>query len=183
MVNYICKSATAAPAHPGIDQVWAWLREIADPEIPIVSIVDLGIVREVAWSGDSDTCTVTVTPTYSGCPATAIIQSRIREELLKHGVPRVELQIRLSPAWTTDWLSPRVIEVLRELGIAPPDRSAHEPATVLPVPDSAALHPQPACPRCGSTRTTLISQFGSTLCKALYRCEECLEPFDYFKPH
>jgi len=174
----------SAPPRPSIEQIWAWLAEIADPEIPAVSIVDLGIVREVAWNSDHDACIVTITPTYSGCPATAVVQSRIREVLEQHNIPHVQLHLQLSPPWTTDWLTPKAIESLRVFGIAPPASPATQQSSgILPVIDSVAVQEHPACPRCGSIRTTAISQFGSTLCKALYRCEDCLEPFDYFKCH
>jgi len=183
-------NATSTPVRPGlarpsvVDQIWSWLRAVTDPEIPVVSVVDLGIVRDVAWSEDTHTCIITITPTYSGCPATAVIQSLIREELEKHGIQRVRLRIQLSPAWTTDLLSPQARESLREFGIAPPAGRAAEPSTsMLPVLASDTSQPSPACPHCGSTRTSSISQFGSTLCKALYRCHDCLEPFDYFKCH
>lgn len=174
----------SAPVRPGIREIWDWLRHVADPEIPVVSIVDLGIVRDVAWGEDADACVVTITPTYSGCPATAVIQAQIREKLARQGIPRVQLRIQLSPPWTTDWLSPEARGSLRAFGIAPPAaRDSEAPAAILPVLPSALPQPTPPCPHCGSTRTTPISQFGSTLCKALYRCEECLEPFDYFKCH
>lgn len=184
MVEAMPLKTPASPAHPPVETIWEWLRDIKDPEIPVVSVVDLGIVRNVQWSEISDSCAITITPTYSGCPATAVIQERIREELAKHGVPRVNLRIQLSPAWTTDWLSPHAIETLRTFGIAPPaGRVQQQSTSVLRVLDSEAEQKPPACPRCGSTRTTKISQFGSTLCKALYRCQQCLEPFDYFKCH
>lgn len=183
MVRNMPNHAASAHARPAVDQVWAWLREIVDPEIPVLSIVGLGIVRDVAWSADADACVVTITPTYSGCPATAVIQSHIRTQLEKRGVP-VQVSIQLSPAWTSDWLSPQARESLRAYGIAPPaPRSSAAAAPVLPVLGSAAPEPAPHCPRCGSAQTALISQFGSTLCKALYRCTQCLEPFDFFKCH
>jgi ring-1,2-phenylacetyl-CoA epoxidase subunit PaaD len=176
-------SAAYAVTRPTVEEIWSWLREIADPEIPVVSVVDLGIVRNVAWSGeDPDPCIVTVTPTYSACPATSVIRHRICDELEAHGV-RVQLQIRLSPPWTTDWISDKGKEKLSCFGIAPPAGPAEQhPAAELPVLNTLN-QPQITCPRCGSHRTTMISQFGSTLCKALYRCDECLEPFDYFKCH
>ncbi len=175
---------TFAPARPNIDQIRDWLRAVTDPEIPVVSIVDLGIVRDVAWSEDNNSCVVTITPTYSGCPATAVIQSRIRDELEEHGIARVELRVQLSPAWTTDWLSPQGRESLRAFGIAPPaGRASGQFTTILAEIASGAPQATPPCPHCGSTHTTPISQFGSTLCKALYRCQDCLEPFDYFKCH
>jgi ring-1,2-phenylacetyl-CoA epoxidase subunit PaaD len=184
MVGITPISAASAPVRPSPEQVWDWLRSVTDPEIPVLSVVDLGIVRDVAWSEEADAYVVTITPTYSGCPATAIIQSRIREDLERHGIRRVRLRIQLSPAWTTDWLSPQARESLREFGIAPPTGHASQlAASILPVLASDTLQPTPHCPRCGSTRTSPISQFGSTLCKALYRCHDCLEPFDYFKCH
>jgi ring-1,2-phenylacetyl-CoA epoxidase subunit PaaD len=173
---------------PSVEQLWAWLGEVPDPEIPAVSVVDLGIVREVAWSEeDRELCVVTVTPTYSGCPATSVIGAQIQEELERHGVGRVRLQVQLSPAWTTDWLTPQGVLNLREYGIAPPMGLAAEGRVVgLPILGQGAdsiTKASPVCPYCGSVRTVLISQFGSTPCKSLYRCEECLEPFDYFKCH
>lgn len=169
-----------------VAQIWGWLAEVPDPEIPAVSVVDLGIVRNVEWTGRAvDDCIVTVTPTYSGCPATEVIGDDIRRALQQHGVQKVRLRMQLSPAWTTDWISPGAQEKLRQYGIAPPVglagneravnisrlRSRHEPSLKI------------ACPRCGSAHTELTSQFGSTPCKALYRCRDCLEPFDYFKCH
>jgi len=153
---------------PAVEQVWSWLAEIPDPEVPAVSIVDLGIVRDVQFSGDQ--CVVTVTPTYSGCPATEVIAQNIRQTLADHGIEQVQLQTRLSPPWTTDWMNAAAKEKLRGYGIAPPN-------TLI------SISPRIACPLCGSTRTGLLSQFGSTPCKALYRCQDCLEPFDYFKRH
>jgi ring-1,2-phenylacetyl-CoA epoxidase subunit PaaD len=153
---------------PAVEQVWSWLAEIPDPEVPAVSIVDLGIVRDVQFSGDQ--CVVTVTPTYSGCPATEVIAQNIRQALTDHGIEQVQLQTRLSPPWTTDWMNAAAKEKLSGYGIAPPN-------TLI------SISPRIACPLCGSTRTALLSQFGSTPCKALYRCQDCLEPFDYFKRH
>lgn len=179
----IATSAARTAIRPTVEEIWSWLREVADPEIPFVSVVDLGIVRDVGWSGDDrDLCNVTLTPTYSACPATSLIGHLICDELELHGLS-VQLQIRLSPPWTTDWISEEGKEKLRSFGIAPPSgRVAQPAATGLPVLNTFE-RPHIACPRCGSHRITLISQFGSTLCKALYRCDECLEPFDYFKCH
>jgi ring-1,2-phenylacetyl-CoA epoxidase subunit PaaD len=181
MVSAVRTAATAARST--VEEIWSWLREVADPEIPAVSIVDLGIVRDVAWSGaDRDLFIVTLTPTYSACPAISTIRHRICDALEAHAV-RVQLQIRLSPPWTTDWISQEGRQKLRGFGIAPPAEPVAQDATAaLPVLNPADP-PQIACPRCGSHRTSVISQFGSTLCKALYRCDECLEPFDYFKSH
>jgi ring-1,2-phenylacetyl-CoA epoxidase subunit PaaD len=180
-------SASITARRPTLEQLWAWLSEVPDPEIPAVSVVDLGVVRDVAWSGEhSDLCLVTVTPTYTGCPATAVISEHIREHLASHGVTRVQLDIRLSPSWTTDWLTPKARQDLHDFGIAPPVGSvtltgeSHKNFVVL---GQECLPQVVSCPRCGSEHTELISQFGSTPCKALYRCTDCLEPFDHFKCH
>ena len=157
---------------PSLDEVWSWLGEVPDPEIPVISLVDLGIVRDVAWAGE--TLEVTVTPTYSGCPATGVINFEIDRHLREHGIERLSLKRRLSPAWTTDWISEAGREKLRAYGIAPPIDGTSACA--------GALRPlDVACPRCGSQATERISQFGSTPCKAAFRCTECLEPFAYFK--
>lgn len=163
-------------------QVWDWLGEVSDPEIPVISVVDLGIVRAVDWQGDE--CVVTITPTYSGCPAMQVIAEAVTAALHSHGVPKVRLVNQLSPAWTTDWMSEAGKAALKGYGIAPPAQQ---------VIDISGLHagvkrgPAPkltvACPVCGSTHTQLTSQFGSTPCKALYKCLDCREPFDYFKCH
>lgn len=171
---------------PTVDQIWEWLAEVADPEIPAISVVDLGIVRDVEWSGrELDDCIVTVTPTYSGCPATEVIGDEIRKALQQHGVHNVRLRIQLSPAWTTDWMNPQAHEKLRRYGITPPAGLASDERIVdiSRLRSAAGPLPKIACPRCGSAHTELTSQFGSTPCKALYRCRDCLEPFDYFKCH
>lgn len=184
--------AAASPATR--ETVLAWLGEVMDPEVPVVSVVDLGIVRDAQWQGRGQagaTLVVTVTPTYSGCPATEVIAQSIREALQAHGVDAVQVDTRLSPAWTTDWMTPRGRDALRAYGIAPPATRAPGTADVPGVPgaqliDISALSLRSeavACPRCSSRRTRLLSQFGSTACKALYQCSDCLEPFDYFKPH
>ena len=167
-----------------LTEVWRWLTEIPDPEVPAVSIVDLGIVRDVQRGADAR-LVVTVTPTYSGCPATEVIAKSIRESLEGHGIENPRIEIRLSPAWTTDWLTPEAKEKLRRYGIAPPaglasNEQAIDASRILRYrPAADSVH----CPRCGSARTEVISGFGSTPCKALYRCVACREPFDYFKPH
>jgi len=175
-------------ARASVEQVWSWLGEVPDPEIPVVSVVDLGIVRDVSWSDeDGEVCLVTVTPTYSGCPATEVIARQIREALVERGVPRVRLQVQLSPAWTTDWLTDRAHQNLREYGIAPPAGkvvvTGNGMAASLVVLGLGADSPLLACPRCGSMNTEMVSRFGSTPCKSLHRCVECLEPFDHFKCH
>lgn len=159
-------------AKPSIDEIWNWLADVPDPEIPVVSVVDLGIVRDVTW--EDETLKVTVTPTYSGCPATAVIALDIERALRMRGIENLQIEMRISPAWTTAWIDEKAREKLRKFGIAPPIDGA-SCAGALKAPPSVA------CPRCGSEKTERISQFGSTPCKASYRCTECLEPFDYFK--
>ena len=178
----------AAPSRPTIGAVWDVFAAVPDPEIPVVSIVELGILRGAEWDpADPATLVVVVTPTYSGCPATELIMTSIRDALAAAGVTRMRLETQLSPAWTTDWMAPEAKRKLRDFGIAPPDgvRAVSAMATI----DVTGISPlrraavAVVCPRCGSWQTQLLSQFGSTACKAHYRCEACLEPFDYFKPH
>ena len=150
--------------------IWEQLELISDPEIPVLSIVDLGIVRTVTLANDS--CIVTITPTYSGCPAMNVIQ----DDILKLLTPTIhtKVEMTLSPAWTTDWMSENGRNKLREYGIAPPEHEV----------DKSVLFAKPTvvpCPKCTSSHTKMISQFGSTACKAHYQCLDCLEPFDYFK--
>lgn len=154
-------------------QAWSVLRTVPDPEIPVISITELGIVREIRT--EQDAVTVVVTPTYSGCPATEVIADSICDALEAAGAGSVHIETRLSPPWTTDWLAPEGAEKLRAYGIAPPGaRSATRTVRFV--------SPPPQCPRCGEKTTTRVSEFGSTACKALYRCPSCLEPFEYFKP-
>lgn len=164
-------------------QVWHWLEEVPDPEIPVISVVDLGIVRDVAFDGDG-TCVVTITPTYSGCPAMIAIADGIGEVLAANGVPGVRLETRLAPAWTTDWMTAAGRSKLKDYGIAPPGRRV---GGYQSVDISSLLAPRGedavACPRCGAGQTRLVSRFGSTSCKALYVCQACREPFDHFKSH
>ena len=144
----------------GVQGIWAVLRDVPDPEIPAVSVLDLGIVRSV------DDEKVVITPTYSGCPATLFIEQSIREALDAAGYRDIAIETRLAPAWTTDWISTEGKAKLHAYGIAPPD-----------------LAKTATCPQCGSTDTEEISRFGSTPCKSQWRCKECLEPFDRFKCH
>ncbi len=153
-----------------INEIWQLLEQVSDPEIPVLTIVDLGIVREVEL--ENNHCTITITPTYSGCPAMQVIEKGI-EELLE-GIISVTVKSTLSPAWTTDWLSENGRNKLREYGIAPPEHEV----------DKSVLFAAPTvvpCPLCKSSNTKMVSQFGSTACKAHYQCNECMEPFDYFK--
>jgi ring-1,2-phenylacetyl-CoA epoxidase subunit PaaD len=170
-----------AQAH-SVNQVWTWLGEVADPEIPVISVVDLGIVRAVEWQGDQ--CVVTLTPTYSGCPAMQVIAASVRDALHAHGIDQVRLVNRLSPAWSTDWMSEAGKAALKGYGIAPPNQQAIDISGLRSgVKRGAAAEPDVLCPNCGSPHSQLTSQFGSTPCKALYKCLDCREPFDYFKCH
>jgi ring-1,2-phenylacetyl-CoA epoxidase subunit PaaD len=165
---------------PAPEEVWRWLGEVPDPEIPVISLTDLGIIRDVAWDGD--TLIVAVTPTYSGCPATTVINLDIEAALRNRGIEKLRLERRLSPPWTTDWISEEGRDKLRAYGIAPPiDGTAADGRLMARASRLAGSNLAVACPRCGSTRTEKVSQFGSTPCKASYRCSDCLEPFDYFK--
>ncbi|MEQ1963341.1 1,2-phenylacetyl-CoA epoxidase subunit PaaD [Xenorhabdus khoisanae] len=158
---------------PEIHQIWQCLHQISDPELPVLSITDLGMIRAVTpMQGMQNGWRVTFTPTYSGCPATEYLLNAIQETLTQAGFAPVDIEVSLTPAWTTDWMNEDAKQRLREFGIAPPQGLACEkPANVEPI----------ICPRCGSHTTEKISEFGSTACKALYRCQQCLEPFDYFK--
>lgn len=142
------------------------LETVNDPEIPVISLIDLGIVRDVKMDGDL--VEVIITPTYTGCPAMLEMEKDIRTALAKEGIESFKVTTVLSPAWTTDWMSEEGKRKLEEYGIAPPNPTS---------PDEIA------CPQCKSKNTIVMSQFGSTACKALYKCEDCLEPFDYFKCH
>jgi ring-1,2-phenylacetyl-CoA epoxidase subunit PaaD len=153
-------------------KVWEILESVSDPEIPVLSIVDLGVVREVIAMDDK--VMVHITPTYSGCPAMNMIEMEVRATLLEKGINN-DVKLVLSPAWTTDWMSEKGKQKLKAYGIAPPQDDDISIDTLFGKPD------QIECPLCNSKKTELISQFGSTACKALYRCKDCLEPFDYFK--
>lgn len=159
------------------EQVMHWLATVPDPEIPVLSIVDLGLIRELAWEGP--TCVVTITPTYSGCPAMDAIAADIRGVLKAQGIADVRIETRLFPAWTTDWMTERGRKALEGYGIAPPREKAIDISGIT----RRSAHVVVPCPLCGSDHTRLISHFGSTSCKALYRCNDCGEPFDYFKAH
>ncbi len=150
------------------------LAAVTDPEIPVVTIADLGILRDVQVDGGH--VTVTITPTYSGCPAMAEIRADIRSALAADGLSDVEVRMTLSPAWTTDWMTETGREALRAFGIAPPGPRAAGPVDV-------ALSVRPRCPQCGSADTEELTRFASTSCKALWRCLSCREPFDHFKAH
>lgn len=169
----------SASAPPSRDEVWRWLGEVPDPEIPVVSLTDLGIIRDV--SHDDDTLVVTLTPTYSGCPATSVIALDVEAALRAKGVRKLRVERKLSPTWTTDWIGPEAREKLRAYGIAPPIDGAAADGQRKAQQMLAGSNIAVGCPRCGSHDTQKVSQFGSTPCKAQYRCTACLEPFDYFK--
>jgi len=153
-------------------QIYSWLEEVSDPEIPVLSVIDLGVVRD-AQIIDGDWL-ITITPTYSGCPAMKTMEEDILLKLKEKGVDSVKVELVLAPAWSTDWLSENGRIKLREYGIAPPEHEV----------DKSVLFAEPTvvpCHKCGSRNTRMVSQFGSTACKALYQCNECQEPYDYFK--
>ncbi|WP_288902112.1 1,2-phenylacetyl-CoA epoxidase subunit PaaD [uncultured Sneathiella sp.] len=153
------------------NQIENILALVKDPEIPVLSIADLGIIRRIE-TGEDGHPIIVITPTYSGCPATEVIEADIASMLKLHGVPDFEIKTELSPAWTTDWITAEGRRKLKEYGIAPPANRG-----------KAALlgHEDVFCPQCNSNRTEQVSEFGSTACKAQYKCLDCLEPFDYFK--
>ncbi len=161
------------PAAERIAAAWQALATVPDPEVPAISLCELGVVREVSESQGS--LEVVLTPTYSGCPATELIRQTVRDALLDAGLGPVQLRERLAPAWTTDWISEDGRRKLREYGIAPPG-----PASEAAQPIHLHARGVP-CPRCGNPRTERLSAFGSTACKALYRCLACREPFEHFK--
>jgi len=153
------------------EQIWEWLEEVPDPEVPVLSIVDLGIVRDIELG---EVIKIDITPTYSGCPAMKVIEESIIIEFKKKGVENIKVNTVLSPAWTTDWLSDNGRVKLKEYGIAPPENEV----------DKSLLFSKPLivpCPNCDSRETKMVSEFGSTACKAHYVCLSCREPFDYFK--
>jgi ring-1,2-phenylacetyl-CoA epoxidase subunit PaaD len=158
--------------------IWSILEQVNDPEVPVLSVTDLGIVRAVNLVGDE--VEVVITPTYSGCPAMQLIEWDIRARIVMAGYDRHKVKVTtvLSPAWTTDWMSEAGKQKLQDYGVAPPLPTASVCDISLFAPEAAI-----ACPRCHSHHTTRVSQFGSTACKAHYRCEDCKEPFDYFKCH
>lgn len=147
------------------EQIYEILEQVSDPEIPVLTVVDMGIIREVNLEGPIPE--IIITPTYSGCPAMDAISMDIRMKMLEHGIGQVKISNQLSPAWTTDWMSESGKSKLNAYGIAPPS------------PGNKEIY----CPRCGSSNVSCLSDFGSTACKALYQCQDCKEPFDYFKCH
>lgn len=154
------------------EQIWHVLKDVMDPEVPVISVVDLGIVRDVC--DDDGALEVVITPTYSGCPATQQIENDIRAALDGADFNDAKLETRLAPAWTSDWINEKGRAALKDFGIAPPVGKVSKRALFadqMPVP----------CPHCDSNDTSVTSEFGSTACKALWKCHGCGEPFDYFK--
>lgn len=165
---------TVRSAAPPVEQAWAAAAAVLDPEVPVLTIEDLGILRDVQVDDDDQrTVRVTVTPTYSGCPAMDAISEDVRSALLDAGFDDVCVAFVLSPPWTTDWISEEGRRKLEEFGIAPPGRARQDGVTAL----SLTVR----CPQCGSPDTRELSRFGSTACKALWVCQACQEPFDHFK--
>lgn len=193
------KPAESAKVAAKLEQAWAVLDALSDPEIPVLTLRDLGILREIR-AADDGCLEVAITPTYSGCPAISQIEDDVRATLAQHGI-EARVITQLAPAWTTDWMSDAGKQKLKEYGIAPPRHRVQDLASAVP----GAVHGDMAgadagsqvlrfiskaarpdvvpCPRCGSSHTTETSRFASTACKALYKCLDCLEPFDYFKPY
>lgn len=159
-----------------VDTIWEILHQVNDPEVPVLSITDLGIVRDVKLNASS--AEIIITPTYTGCPAMDMIATMIRMELLAAGLTEVKITTVLSPVWTTEWMSEAGKQKLKEYGIAPPNPLQQVCRNELFAPDEAVQ-----CPHCNSWHTHRISEFGSTACKSLYQCDDCKEPFDYFKCH
>jgi ring-1,2-phenylacetyl-CoA epoxidase subunit PaaD len=157
-------------------EIWTLMGTVMDPEVPVLSVTDLGIIRDVRI--EKDEAMITITPTYSGCPAMDMIAANIRMALLENGFQKVKIHTVLSPAWTTDWMSEEGKQKLKAYGIAPPNPKQQVCRQDLFTPEEAVQ-----CPHCSSHHTHRISEFGSTACKSLYRCDDCKEPFDYFKCH
>ena len=160
------------------EKVYEWLSSVTDPEVPVLTVMDLGIIRGVELDNKEgqDFVKIIITPTYSGCPAMDVIAMQIRMAMMSHGIKNIEIESRLSPAWTTDWMTEEGKIKLKEYGIAPPNRKAFQPLGFF---EEDVV----ACPRCGSQDTELVSQYGPTSCKALYKCHTCKEPFEHFKCH
>lgn len=156
------------------EQIWALLSEIPDPEIPVITIEELGVLRKVEIQ--SKKVIISITPTYSGCPAMKAFEDDIKSKLIENNITNFEIKIVNSPAWTTDWMSEKTKQKLEEYGIAPPVSGSQDKGFLFKSGPKTVR-----CPQCKSTNTSLKSQFGSTACKALYTCNDCLEPFDYFK--
>jgi len=165
---YLCTMAVYSEK-----EILSFLEEIPDPEIPVISIVELGVIRKIKSSDKG--VEIEITPTYSGCPAMKQMEDDVKSTLKAKGIENIEIKMVYSPSWTTDWLSIQAKEKLRKYGIAPPNETTTDKSFLT------GKSKQVKCPRCHSLNTEMVSQFGSTACKALYKCKDCLEPFDYFK--
>jgi ring-1,2-phenylacetyl-CoA epoxidase subunit PaaD len=168
-----------------VARVWDVLATVLDPEVPALSVCDLGLVRDVLPQGEApdSLLEIVLTPTYSGCPATELIERNVLEAIAAAGLGPARARLQRAPAWTTDWISAEGRRKLRDHGIAPPGAAAGGDAVPVRFLKHRAAAPERiACPRCASTETTQLSAFGSTACKSLYRCLSCREPFEYFKP-
>lgn len=172
---YMSLEFTMISSHPEIDiYLKPLLENIPDPEIPVLSILDLGVIRKAIKKSEHEAY-IEITPTYSGCPAMQQMEYEVRNTLELNGFTKVEVKTVYSPAWTTDWIPEEAKEKLKKYGIAPPEHSTQSKAELMGIQKTVK------CPRCHSSNTKMVSQFGSTACKALYKCADCLEPFDYFK--
>ena len=172
-------------AEASLDRVWEVLDAVPDPEIPVVSIRELGILRDIRRA-DDNMLEIVITPTYSGCPAMVQIAEDIGAALNEAGFEKHRIETVLAPAWTTDWMTDAARDKLKKYGIAPPMGNCGSNEHVRqerPIRFVPRVVDKPECPRCGSSHTERLAQFGSTACKALYRCIDCREPFDYFKPY
>ncbi|MGB0882492.1 MAG: 1,2-phenylacetyl-CoA epoxidase subunit PaaD [Vicingaceae bacterium] len=156
------------------EEIWEFLSEIPDPEIPVISVVELGVVRKIDTTQKK--ITITITPTYTGCPAMQAFEDDIISKLKEKGIEEISVNTVFTPAWTTDWINDEARAKLKKYGIAPPIRGSQDKGILFSSENKVV-----PCPKCNSNNTTLKSQFGSTACKALYQCKDCLEPFDYFK--
>ena len=157
----------------GKKHLWKVLEKVMDPEIPVLTLIDLGVIRQVEFRDEIPV--ITITPTYTGCPAMKEMEEDIVSSLNEEGYPEIVVETVLSPAWTTDWLTVKGKKSLQDYGIAPPEQTTSDKGALLGHPKEVT------CPQCRSRKTKMLSQFGSTPCKALYKCEDCKEPFDYFK--
>ncbi len=156
------------------EHILALLSEIPDPEIPVITIIELGVIRDIQITSETS-IELKITPTYSGCPAMKQIEDDVRSKLTENGFTSITIKTIFSPPWTTDWITPEAKERLKQYGIAPPEHTTEDKSWLT------GINKAITCPRCKSQNTKLISQFGSTACKALHQCNDCLEPFDYFK--
>jgi len=156
------------------EHIWDLIKDIPDPEIPVITIVELGVLRDIEFADDK--VLVVITPTYTGCPAMKLFADDILKTLSDNGIENAESKTVFSPAWTTDWITEEARQKLMDYGISPPVKGTEDKGVLFSTEKKVVI-----CPQCKSKNTELKSQFGSTACKALYQCKDCLEPFDYFK--